>query len=213
MLVSGLLMASLLVMMIVVASLGIRQGIIVGLAIPICFLIALMMINMMGVTLNQMVMFGMVLAVGILVDGGIVVVEYADRKMAEGLGKTEAFAAAGKRMFWPVVNGTLTTLCAFLPFMFWNSIPGKVMSFLPLTLFFVLGASIFVALIFTPAVGSIFGRAAAVNAEQLAEIEKSEHGDPREMKGFMGWYARTVSYLGQHPGRTGLATLAIIFVV
>jgi multidrug efflux pump len=210
---SGIVMASLLVMMIIVASLGIRQGIIVGLAIPVCFLIAFLMIHGMGVTLNQMVMFGMVLAVGILVDGGIVVVEYADRKMAEGLPKEEAFAAAGKRMFWPVVNGTLTTLCAFLPFMFWDSIAGKVMSFLPLTLFFVLGASIFVALIFTPAVGSIFGRAAAVNAEQLAEIEKSEHGDPREMKGFMGWYARAVSYLGQHPGRTGLVTLAIIFAV
>jgi multidrug efflux pump len=87
-----------------------------------------------------MVMFGMVLAVGILVDGGIVVVEYADRKMAEGMPREQAFAAAGKRMFWPVTNGTLTTLCAFLPFLFWNTIPGKVMSFLPLTLLFVLGA-------------------------------------------------------------------------
>jgi multidrug efflux pump len=210
---SGILMASLLVMMIVVASLGIRQGIIVGLAIPICFLMALMMINMMGVTLNQMVMFGMVLAVGILVDGGIVVVEYADRKMAEGLGKTEAFAAAGKRMFWPVVNGTLTTLCAFLPFMFWNSIPGKMMSFLPLTLFFVLGASIFVALIFTPAIGSMFGHASAVDAEHLAQIEKSEHGDPREMSGFMGAYARTIAYLGGHPLRTLAGTFVIIVLI
>ncbi|MFL5295119.1 MAG: efflux RND transporter permease subunit [Phenylobacterium sp.] len=210
---SGILTASLLVMMIVVASLGIRQGIIVGLAIPVCFLIAFMLIHGIGVTLNQMVMFGMVLAVGILVDGGIVVVEYADRKMAEGMPKEQAFAAAGKRMFWPVTNGTLTTLCAFLPFMFWNSIPGKFMSFLPLTLFFVLGASIFVALIFTPAVGSIFGRATAVDAEMLAEIEKSEHGDPREMKGFMGWYARTLSYLGRHPGRTVVAGVAIVFLI
>ena len=208
---SGILTASLLVMLIIVASLGIRQGLIVGVAIPACFLLAFMMIHADGVTLNQMVMFGMVLAVGILVDGGIVVVEYADRKMAEGLPKEEAFAAAAKRMFWPVVNGTLTTLCAFLPFMFWNSVAGKFMSFLPLTLFFVLGASIFVALIFTPALGSIFGRATAIDAEHLAEIEKSEHGDPREMTGFMGWYARTIAYLGQHPGRTVLATLLIIF--
>ncbi len=208
---SGILTASLLVMLIIVASLGIRQGLIVGVAIPACFLLAFMMIHADGVTLNQMVMFGMVLAVGILVDGGIVVVEYADRKMAEGLPKEEAFAAAAKRMFWPVVNGTLTTLCAFLPFMFWNSVAGKFMSFLPLTLFFVLGASIFVALIFTPALGSIFGRATAIDAEHLAEIEKSEHGDPREMTGFMGWYARTIAYLGQHPGRTVLATVLIIF--
>jgi len=207
---SGIMTASLLVMMIIVASLGIRQGIIVGLAIPACFLIAFLMIHAKGVTLNQMVMFGMVLAVGILVDGGIVVVEYADRKMAEGMPKEQAFAAAGKRMFWPVVNGTLTTLCAFLPFMFWNSISGKFMSFLPLTLFFVLGASIFVALIFTPALGSIFGRPTAIDAAHLAEIEKSEHGDPREMSGFMGWYAKAISALGRHPGRTVLATLAIV---
>ncbi|MBS0362302.1 MAG: efflux RND transporter permease subunit, partial [Proteobacteria bacterium] len=172
MLESGIITASVLVMLIVVATLGIRQGVMVGLAIPVCFLMAFMMIHGMGVTLNQMVMFGMVLAVGILVDGGIVVVEYADRKMAEGLPKAEAFAAAGKRMFWPVVNGTLTTLSAFLPMMFWDSISGKMMSFLPLTLFFVLGASVFVALIFTPALGSIFGRATAVDAEHLAEIEK-----------------------------------------
>ncbi|MFI4965693.1 MAG: efflux RND transporter permease subunit [Caulobacterales bacterium] len=210
---SGITTASLLVMLIVVAALGIRQGLIVGLAIPTCFLIAFMMIHADGVTLNQMVMFGMVLAVGILVDGGIVVVEYADRKMAEGLPREEAFAAAGKRMFWPVVNGTLTTLCAFLPFMFWNTISGKFMSYLPLTLFFVLGASIFVALIFTPAFGSIFGRKTAVDAAHLAEIEKSEHGDPLAMTGFMGWYARAISRLGRHPGRTVLATLVIIVAI
>ncbi|HEY3950588.1 efflux RND transporter permease subunit [Phenylobacterium sp.] len=213
MLQSGIITASLLVMLIVVASLGIRQGILVGLAIPVCFLIAFMMIHGMGVTLNQMVMYGMVLAVGILVDGGIVVVEYADRKMAEGMPKAEAFAAAGKRMFWPVVNGTLTTLSAFLPFLFWDSVVGKMMSFLPLTLLFVLGASIFVALIFTPALGSIFGRAAAVDAAHLAEIEKSEHGDPRQMTGFMGWYARSLDYLGHHPGRTGAAALLVIVVI
>lgn len=210
---SGLLSATILVMIIIVASLGIRQGLMVGAAIPACFMLAFLMLNAMGVTLNQMVMFGLVLAVGILVDGGIVVVEYADRKMAEGMPKEEAFAAAGKRMFWPVVNGTLTTLCAFLPFLFWNSIPGKFMSFLPMTLFYVLGASIFVALIFTPAMGSIFGRKAAVDAEHLAEIEKSERGDPREMKGFMGWYARTVDTLGRHPGRTCLAVLALIIAI
>lgn len=210
---SGLIMASLLVMMIIVASLGIRQGLMVGASIPICFLLSFLMMSGMGVTLNMMVMFGLVLAVGILVDGGIVVVEYADRRMAEGLPKDVAFAAAGKRMFWPVVNGTLTTLCAFVPFMFWNSIAGKFMSFLPLTLFFVLGASIFVALIFTPALGSIFARKAAVDEELLAEIAKSEHGDPREMKGFMGWYARTLTYLGSHPTRTFAGTVVIIFAI
>jgi multidrug efflux pump len=210
---SGLLTASMLVMLIVVASLGIRQGLLVGLSIPICFMLALMMMNFMGVTLNQMVMFGMVLAVGILVDGGIVVVEYADRKMAEGLPKEAAYPAAAKRMFWPVVNGTLTTLCAFLPFMFWNSITGKFMSFFPLTLFFVLGASIFVALIFTPAFGSLFGGKAKADEAHLAEIVKSEHGDPREMRGFMGRYARALTYLGHHPTRTVAGAMAVVAAI
>ncbi|WP_374654829.1 efflux RND transporter permease subunit [Phenylobacterium sp.] len=210
---SGLIIATILVMLIIVATLGIRQGLMVGAAIPACFMLAFLMLNATGVTLNQMVMFGLVLAVGILVDGGIVVVEYADRKMAEGMAKEEAFAAAGKRMFWPVLNGTLTTLCAFLPFLFWNSIPGKFMSFLPMTLFYVLGASIFIALIFTPALGSIFGRKAAVDEAHLKEIEKSERGDPREMTGFMGWYARTIDILARHPTSAMFATLVIIVAV
>ena len=209
----GLLSATLLVMVIIVASLGVRQGLMVGMAIPACFALAFMMLNAIDVTLNQMVMFGLVLAVGILVDGGIVVVEYAERKMAEGMSKLEAFSVAGTRMFWPVLNGTLTTLCAFVPFMFWNSIPGKFMSFLPLTLFFVLGASIFIALIFTPALGSIFAKERKVDAEELAELEKSERGDPKEMKGFMGWYARTVDFLSHHPFRVLAATFAIVIAI
>lgn len=210
---SGLIIATILVMTIIVGSLGVRQGIMVGLSIPVCFMIGFLLLQMFGLTLNQMVMFGLVLAVGILVDGGIVVVEYADRKMAEGMDREEAFAAAGTRMFWPVVNGTLTTLCAFVPFLFWNSIPGKFMSFLPITLMMVLGASIFVALIFTPALGSIMGRAQGVDEHHLEEIRKSEHGDPREMDGFMGWYARVLWWSGHHPFRVTGAALLILVII
>ena len=210
---SGLMVATILVMTIIVATLGVRQGLMVGLSIPACFMLAFLMLNGIGVTLNQMVMFGLILAVGILVDGGIVVVEYADRKMAEGMERGEAFRAAATRMFWPVVNGTLTTLCAFVPFMFWNSIAGKFMSFLPLTLFFVLGASIFVALIFTPSFGSIFGRKAGVDEEALEEINKSEHGDPRQMRGFMGRYANLLWFAGQHPGRFLAGGLALVVAI
>lgn len=211
---SGLITATLLVMLIIIATLGIRQGLMVGAAIPVCFMLAFLMLQRLGITLNQMVMFGLVLAVGILVDGGIVVVEYADRKMAEGMDKRAAFAAAGARMFWPVVNGTLTTLCAFVPFLFWNSIAGKFMSYLPITLFFVLGASIVVALIVTPALGSLVGRKQGADLEHLAEIEKSEHGDPRTMAGFMGWYARAIHAGGKHPWIvTGAAAAAVVGIV
>lgn len=210
---SGLIIATILVMTIIVGSLGVRQGLMIGVSIPVCFMIGFLLLTAFGLTLNQMVMFGLVLAVGILVDGGIVVVEYADRKMAEGMPREEAFAAAGRRMFWPVINGTLTTLCAFVPFLFWNSIAGKFMSFLPITLMIVLSASIFVALIFTPALGSIFGRKQGVDEHHLEEIRKSEQGDPRQMDGFMGRYARVLWWSGHHPLRvTGIA-LAIIVVV
>jgi len=211
---SGLITATLLVMLIIIGALGVRQGLMVGAAIPTCFLIAFLVLDALNITLNQMVMFGLVLAVGILVDGGIVVVEYADRKMAEGMGKEAAFGAAGKRMFWPVVNGTLTTLSAFVPFMFWNSIPGKFMSFLPLTLFFVLGASIFVALVVTPALGSLIGRKQGADLAHLAEIEKSEHGDPLRMTGFMGWYARAIDRASRHPWIvTGGALATVVLIV
>ncbi|HRD46718.1 MAG TPA: efflux RND transporter permease subunit, partial [Caulobacter sp.] len=210
---SGLIIATILVMIIIVGSLGVRQGLMVGLSIPLCFMMGFLLLQAFGITLNMMVMFGLVLAVGILVDGGIVVVEYADRKMAEGMDREKAFAAAGARMFWPVVNGTLTTLCAFIPFLFWNSIPGKFMSFLPITLIMVLTSSIFVALIFTPALGSIFGRKQGVDAEHLAEIEKSERGDPREMSGFMGWYARTLWWAGHHPFRVTAAAMVIVVAI
>jgi multidrug efflux pump len=207
---SGLITASILVMVVIIASLGVRQGLMVGAAIPTCFMLTFLMLQAAGMTLNMMVMFGLVLAVGILVDGGIVVVEYADRKMAEGMSKEQAFAAAGKRMFWPVLNGTLTTLSAFVPFLFWNSIAGRYMSWLPLTLIFVLTSSIFVSLIFTPALGSVFGRKQGVDEHLLAEIEKSERGDPRGMSGFMGWYARTLT---AGAGRPFLVTAVALVVI
>jgi multidrug efflux pump len=187
---SGLIIAVILVMVIVVASLGVRAGLMVGAAIPCCFMLAFLLLQANHITLNQMVMFGLVLAVGMLVDGSIVVVEYADRKMAEGYPKEEAFKLAGQRMFWPVFNGISTTLCAFVPFLFWNTIPGKFMSYLPITLFFVLGSSIFVALIFTPALGSIFGKRSEEHAGEVENIKISEEGDPLSMNGFMGGYAR-----------------------
>ncbi len=210
---SGLITASILVMVVIIASLGVRQGLMVGAAIPCCFLLTFLMLKAANMTLNMMVMFGLVLAVGILVDGGIVVVEYADRKMAEGYPKDQAFAMAGKRMFWPVLNGTLTTLSAFVPFLFWNSIAGRYMSWLPMTLIFVLTSSIFIALIFTPALGSVAGRRQGADEHMLAEIEKSERGDPTRMSGFMGWYARAILGAGRRPFLVSGVALGIVVAV
>ncbi len=211
---SGLIIAIILVMIIIVASLGIRAGMLVGAAIPACFMLAFLILQATGITLNMMVMFGLVLAVGMLVDGSIVVVEYADRKMSEGFDKKEAFRLAGEKMFWPVFNGIATTLCAFVPFLFWNSIPGKFMSFLPITLFIVLSASIFIALIFTPALGSVFGKPNADHAEQSENVRISEEGDPRDMTGFMGRYANFLWAIIHRPFITvGAGMLVIVAII
>ena len=111
----SIILAIILVMIIIVAALGLRAGLLVGVAIPTSFLMAFMVLNGLGMSLNEMIMFGMLLAVGILVDGAIIVVEYADRKMTEGHSPKEAFAQAAMRMFWPVVSATATMIGAFLP--------------------------------------------------------------------------------------------------
>ena len=134
----SILLAILLVMIIVVAALGLRSGLLVGVAIPTSFLMGFMVLNGLGYTLNFMIMFAMLLAVGILVDGAIIVVEYADRKMTEGHPPRQAFAEAALRMFWPVVSATATMIGAFLPMLLWPGIVGSYMSYFPITLIIVL---------------------------------------------------------------------------
>ena len=112
----------------------------------------------MGITISNIVMFGLILAVGMLVDGAIVVVEYADKRISQGTGPMKAYVEAAKRMFWPVVSSTATTLCAFLPMLFWPGVPGQFMGMLPVTLIFVLSASLIVALIYLPILGGVSGR-------------------------------------------------------
>ena len=196
---SSVLTAIALVMIIVVAAMGLRSAALVGIAIPTSFLMAFMVLYASGFTVNMMVMFGMILAVGMLVDGAIVVVEYADRKMTEGLERKEAYALAAKRMFWPVASGTLTTLAAFFPLLFWPGVSGQFMSYLPFTLIFVLTSSLIVALIFLPVLGSIFGKAGAGDNATMKALAASESGDLKDLGGATGLYARFISQLIKRP--------------
>jgi len=196
---ASIAVAVVLVMIIVVAALGLRSAALVGLAIPGSFVMAFLMLGMFGYTINMMVMFGMVIAVGILVDGAIVVVEYADRKMAEGLHRQEAYGMAAKRMFWPIVASSATTLAAFFPFLFWDSLVGKFMSYLPITLIFVLVASLVMALIFLPVLGSVVGgRGTSETDSALAEVSGAD-GDPLDAPGWLGGYARATAELIKRP--------------
>ncbi|MGV6839209.1 MAG: efflux RND transporter permease subunit [Planktomarina sp.] len=147
-----------LVMIVVLAALGTRPALLVGFAIPTSFLLCFVLLAIMGITISNIVMFGLILAVGMLVDGAIVVVEYADKRISEGAGPMTAYTDAAKRMFWPIVSSTATTLCAFLPMLFWPGVPGQFMGMLPVTLIFVLSASLVVALVYLPVMGGVSGR-------------------------------------------------------
>ncbi len=209
----SIILAIMLVMIIIVAALGLRAGLLVGVAIPTSFLMAFMVLNGLGMSLNEMIMFGMLLAVGILVDGAIIVVEYADRKMTEGATPKVAFAQAAVRMFWPVVSATATMIGAFLPMLLWPGIPGKFMSFFPITLIIILSASVVVALIFLPVLGGMFGKPPEHDEQHEKAIEASETGDWHDIPGITGWYARLAEKLTQHPGKVIAGAAATVFVV
>ncbi|MEM6762147.1 MAG: efflux RND transporter permease subunit, partial [Pseudomonadota bacterium] len=134
--------AIVLVMIVVIAALGLRSAILVGIAIPTSILLGFLLLSGFGMTVNMMVMFGLVLTVGLLVDGAIVVVEYADRKVSEGVERVEAFKQAAKLMVWPLVSSTATTLIAFMPMLLWPGVPGQFMSYLPIMVMIVVIAAL-----------------------------------------------------------------------
>ena len=156
---NSVLTAVILVFIVILYFLGIRSSILIGLAIPTSFLMGILALSLAGFTVNIVVLFSLILAVGMLVDDAIIVTEYAERRMTEGMASGPAFAEAARRMFGPVVVATATRIAAFSPLLFWPGIVGEFMGYLPLTLIFTLSASILYALFFAPTLGSIFGKA------------------------------------------------------
>ena len=208
----NVLTALVIVMVLVVGSMGFRSGVIVGTAIPVSFLFAIGIVWVMGLTFNFMVLFGMLLGLGMLIDGAIVITEYADRKMIEGHERNDAYALAAKRMFWPVTASVATTLAAFLPLMFWPGVSGKFMSFLPITVFAVLSGSLLYALCFGPVLGAIFGKAGSLTASAKERMSVLETGDPTKLRSFTGAYARILRVSTRHAWLTvTLTLLALVF--
>jgi len=145
-----------LVVLVLFMFLGLRNSLFVALAIPFSMLMSFAVLHVAGITLNMVVLFSLMLALGMLVDNAIVIVENVYRHMQEGLGSIPAAKAAVAEVGWPVVSSTLTTLCAFYPMTFWPGIMGEFMKFLPLTLIVTLVASLFVALVINPTVCAHF---------------------------------------------------------
>ncbi|MBT8416485.1 MAG: efflux RND transporter permease subunit, partial [Silicimonas sp.] len=183
---ANVIAAVILVMIVIVFALGLRSAILVGLAIPGAFLAGVTALWAMGYTMNIVVLFSLILVVGMLVDGAIVTVELADRRLQEGADRKEAYAFAAKRMSWPIIASTATTLSVFFPLLFWTGLVGEFMKFLPTTVLLTLFASLFMALIFIPVVGGVIGKRQPQSAQAKAALHAAELGDPREMGGATG---------------------------
>ena len=205
--------AVLLVMIVIVGALGLRAGLLVGVAIPGSFLMGILVLYSAGMTLNMVVLFGLILSVGMLVDGAIVVTEYADRKMTEGLHRKEAYALAAKRMAWPVTASTATTLAAFVPLLFWTGLFGEFMKYLPITLIATLSASLFMALIFIPTLGSKVGKPGIGNPEAMRAMAAGRDFDMVTLPGLTGRYARLLHVALNHSGKVLLGALGVLLAV
>ncbi len=152
--ISGLL----LVIVVLFVALGIRNAVLVSLAIPFSMLIAFMILYVLGITLNMVVLFSLTLALGMLVDNAIVIIENVYRYMEQGVPRIQAAMKATSEVAYPVIGSTLTTLAAFLPLIFWPGIMGEFMKYLPITLVVTLTSSLFVALVINPALAALFAR-------------------------------------------------------
>lgn len=202
--------ATVLVMIIIVWSLGVRSSLLVGLAIPGSFLLGMLVLSLMGYTLNMVVLFALILSIGMLVDGAIVVTEYADRRMAEGSPKFHAFREASKRMAWPITASTATTLAVFLPLLFWPDTVGEFMKFIPITVIITLSASLVMALIVIPALGAWLSRSGAISQQELQTLKAAEEGRFHELTGFTGRYIALLQFLLKHPVKTLLGVIMLM---
>lgn len=196
---NNVLSAVLLVVIVIIAILGTRSAFLVGVAIPGSFLTGILVIAIFGLTVNIVVLFALIMAVGMLVDGAIVVSEFADRMMSEGMPRKKAYAVAAKRMAWPIIASTATTLAAFAPLIFWPGMMGEFMKYLPITLIATLSASLVMALVFVPTIGSLIGKVRPLTDEQKQNLLVAEEGNLTQLKGATGRYVRLLDRAIKRP--------------
>lgn len=176
-----------LVLIVIFFAMGIRNALLVSAAIPFSMMLTFTALYIMGITLNMVVLFSLTLALGMLVDNAIVIVENIYRFMEQGASRYEAAMKATSEVAYPVIGSTLTTVAAFSPMLFWPGIMGEFMSYLPLTLIITLASSLFVALVINPALASIFMKVKTpIDAEKKSMSEISAAVEkPAEIKGLL----------------------------
>ena len=195
---NSIIFGMLLVILVLLFFLGLRNALFVGVAIPLSMFISFFILSLTGVTLNMMVLFALVLALGMLVDNGIVVVENVYRLMSEGSSAYDAAKYGVGEVAWPIIASTATTLAAFLPLMIWPGLMGEFMFYLPFTLIIVLGSSLFVALVINPVLTMLYMR---VEESEMAAKRAITIGSITMLLGFLisfgiTWVGNLLIFLG-----------------
>lgn len=211
---NSIISAVILVMAVITLSLGFRSALIVGVSIPGAFLTGILVIGFLGFTLNIVVLFSLILSVGMLVDGALIVVEYADRKMEEGMDKGQAYKLAAVRMVWPVITSIVTILLVFLPLLFWPGVVGQFMKFLPITLIATLAASILMGVIFVPTIGSLWGK--LPEKHRLSHDKKQDANQIDRTQKLMDFYFNFLQKALQKPKKvlwSAVGVLVSVFLV
>ncbi|MEZ8228634.1 efflux RND transporter permease subunit [Vibrio splendidus] len=210
---NNILSAIILVVIVIIAILGVRTALLVGISIPGSFLTGLLVLSVFGLTVNIVVLFSLIMAVGMLVDGAIVVTEFADRRMQEGEGRKTAYRDAAKRMAWPITASTATTLAAFAPLLFWPDVTGEFMKFLPLTLIATLTASLIMALLFVPVLGGLIGKPQYVSPKSQTRMVALHNGDFSQATGLTKAYYHTLSIAIKHPFKILFSAILLALAV
>jgi len=169
---NNILSGLVLVVVVLVLFMGFRTSTIVALAIPMSMLISFTVIKLMGYTLNMIVLFSLIMALGMLVDNAIVIVENIYRHIQLGYDRVEAAKLGTGEVAWPVITSTATTLIAFTPLIFWPDIMGDFMKYLPITLIITLTSSLFVALVINPTVCSVLSGGVPKDTDELPAFLK-----------------------------------------
>ena len=157
---------------VILLFIGGRSAIFVALAIPYSMFITFILLAAFDVTLNMVVLFSLILALGMLVDNGIVIVENIYRHIQQGMSRKEAARVGANQVAWPVITSTATTLGAFMPMLFWPGIMGEFMGYLPETLIMALTASLFVALVINPVLSARYQTAKPVKTEKKRKASR-----------------------------------------
>lgn len=180
---NNVILAIILVTLTVVLALGIKASLLVALAIPGSFLGGILALQMLGITLNIVVLFALILVIGMLVDGAIVVVELAERLRQQGVERQAAYLQASQRMAWPIIASTMTTLAVFVPLLFWPGVAGQFMFYLPTTVIITLLISLLMALLFVPIIGSLIKGDLSTSEGSTDRIEPT----PSRLQGLVGY--------------------------